>query len=136
MPRIFFFGIARIRILAESVCSRLQRIYKGLQRISGIPENLVLFLAVFFLIISVLIGVIIWLSVSVHLINMNNIQTTSILEEILSSNRFNKKTEWNRNEETTASTEVSTSAFQTSQTNIAKNHGPCVEMLKAFLEFV
>ena len=106
----------------------MQFIYKELKRISGIRENLVLFLAVFFLIISVLIGVIIWLSVSVHLINISNIQTTSILDELLSSNRANEKS---------SQFESSTEFFMTVSVNpnqVLTSPSQTAPMLKAILK--
>lgn len=124
--------IVKLRKTAESACRRLQRI-------SRIRDKLLpLLAALFFLITLILIAVIIWLSLSIHLINNNNnnIRTACILEELV----FKRENDqWRPPEKSSTGFLGENGKNQSNSTRIPKrnddkNLDPCVEVLKILSE--
>jgi hypothetical protein len=86
------------------------------------PENLLIQLvAALFLVIFVLIGVIIWLSVSIHLSNRDSLRTISTAVDLLTGQNVNTK----------PSEPCSTDAPQTGQSRAI----PCDTLFRATFEF-
>lgn len=96
---------------------------KRLKWLPELPENLLIQLvAALFLVIFVLIGVIIWLSVSIHLSNRDSLRTISTAVDLLTGQNVNTKP---------PSEPCSTDAPQTGQSRAI----PCDTLFRAAFEF-